>query len=267
MPTSQPCDSRRPRGFTLIELLIIIAIVAILAAILFPVFAQARSKARQATCQSNVRQIGMALTMYMQDYDENYALYQSVTKCPWPTICGTGQVTVSYFYMLQPYSKSNLYSQCPDAKKATTSSLSQRLFAEGRIGYGMAYPVPGEIGFSNQSKMEAPSSHILCADAVPDGSVSKGLNDTQGAHMAHITSPFNLLDYGLTGTATAFHQRPEARHTAKVNTLYGDGHVKSVHFETVYPLAESICKAGDGQECSRRTIRATENPTLWEAWK
>ena len=57
-------------GFTLIELLIVIAVIAILAAILFPVFAQAREKARQATCLSNMRQLGMALEMYIQDYDE-----------------------------------------------------------------------------------------------------------------------------------------------------------------------------------------------------
>jgi prepilin-type N-terminal cleavage/methylation domain-containing protein len=57
-------------GFTLIELLVVIAIIAILAAILFPVFAQARAKARQATCSSNLRQIGVGILMYAQDYDE-----------------------------------------------------------------------------------------------------------------------------------------------------------------------------------------------------
>jgi prepilin-type N-terminal cleavage/methylation domain-containing protein/prepilin-type processing-associated H-X9-DG protein len=63
---------KRQRGFTLIELLVVIAIIAILAAILFPVFAQAREKARQATCLSNNKQLGLATLMYAQDYDETF---------------------------------------------------------------------------------------------------------------------------------------------------------------------------------------------------
>src|SRR2546426_10942976 len=70
-PKEEPC-MKRNRGFTLIELLVVIAIIAILAAILFPVFAQARDKARQAACTSNLRQIGTVLVMYSQDYDGWY---------------------------------------------------------------------------------------------------------------------------------------------------------------------------------------------------
>ena len=62
----------RKRGFTLIELLVVIAIIAILAAILFPVFARAREKARQSSCLSNVKQIGLGMMMYVQDYDERF---------------------------------------------------------------------------------------------------------------------------------------------------------------------------------------------------
>jgi prepilin-type N-terminal cleavage/methylation domain-containing protein/prepilin-type processing-associated H-X9-DG protein len=66
MQNGRPCST----GFTLIELLVVIAIIAILAAILFPVFAQAREKARQTACLSNLKQVGTALMMYVQDYDE-----------------------------------------------------------------------------------------------------------------------------------------------------------------------------------------------------
>src|SRR6187431_2992756 len=73
------------RGFTLIKLLVVIAIIAILAAILFPVFAQAREKARQTTCTSNMKNLGLAIMMYVQDYDETYPpLWYQAGDGHWP---------------------------------------------------------------------------------------------------------------------------------------------------------------------------------------
>jgi len=91
---------RKPGGFTLIELLVVIAIIAILAAILFPVFAQAREKARQSSCLSNLKQIGTAMHMYMQDYDSVFMRNeQTVTGCPQT--------------LLQPYTKNTQIWVCP----------------------------------------------------------------------------------------------------------------------------------------------------------
>jgi prepilin-type N-terminal cleavage/methylation domain-containing protein len=93
----------RGNGFTLIELLVVIAIIAILAAILFPVFARARENARRASCQSNLKQIGLASMQYNQDYDER--MYgSSVAGKQWPDI-------------LQPYAKSTQIFTCPSADR------------------------------------------------------------------------------------------------------------------------------------------------------
>ena len=86
------------KGFTLIELLVVIAIIAILAAILFPVFAQAREKARQAVCTSNMKQIGLATVMYMEDYDEAWVPIQTVNAAQ--------TVWTPYYTLLNPYIKS-----------------------------------------------------------------------------------------------------------------------------------------------------------------
>ncbi len=87
----------RQHGFTLIELLVVIVIIAILAALLFPVFAQARESARRTVCLSNVRQIGMAMVEYIQDYDE-------MTPSVWQTY--TADPIVDAWNLLQPYTRS-----------------------------------------------------------------------------------------------------------------------------------------------------------------
>src|SRR5947208_10707667 len=93
------------RGFTLIELLVVIAIIAILTALLFPVFAQAREKARQTGCLSNLRQIGTAAQMYAQDYEE---------RLP-GTELGEGEGEYFWIEMLAPYTRNREIFHCPSA--------------------------------------------------------------------------------------------------------------------------------------------------------
>jgi prepilin-type N-terminal cleavage/methylation domain-containing protein len=103
--------ARRRLGFTLIELLVVIAIIAILAAILFPVFAQAREKARQASCLSNLKQIGTGLYLYLQDYDETYPINRFDIK---GIDCRT-QTGYTWKEAITPYVKSIQVWVCPSA--------------------------------------------------------------------------------------------------------------------------------------------------------
>ena len=110
--------SRPASGFTLIELLVVIAIIAILAAILFPVFAQAREKARQTSCLSNIKQIGLGLMMYAQDYDEQFPRSDYTAPSPPlnPSATGAFAARVNHYKWqawVLPYIKNTQIFFCP----------------------------------------------------------------------------------------------------------------------------------------------------------
>ena len=105
----------KSNGFTLIELLVVIAIIAILAAILFPVFAQAREKARQTSCLSNMKQLGTGLQLYVDDYDECFPNGTWEEYANMNTTDANNGVYKSFVYEMYPYVKSNGIFCCPSA--------------------------------------------------------------------------------------------------------------------------------------------------------
>jgi len=108
------------KGFTLIELLVVIAIIAILAAILFPVFARAREKARQASCQSNLKQMALGVLMYAQDYDEGLPVGVRTTE--------STPASLWWYDIVQPYVKNQQILACPSQPKSLNN---------GTLGYGI----------------------------------------------------------------------------------------------------------------------------------
>jgi len=268
----------KQRGFTLIELLVVIAIIAILAAILFPVFAQARAKARQTMCLSNNKQIGLAAMMYLQDYDEIYP-FAEIATIPPPGFCGGGYTSctsIGYLYWLQPYSKNNLYSKCPDAKTPDESQATgRRLVCEGRIGYGAAYPSPmgymwacgspWTVPSKHMAALNSPANHVLVMDAIPSGVSSYPLWRQYGYYMNVVYSPFPAAQ-GLNPGA-AFHQRPHGRHMGLVVVTFADGHTKVTPFEQLYGLPERECERNDFTYCSQINLDPNQYPQLWERWQ
>ena len=137
------------RAFTLIELLVVIAIIAILAAILFPVFARAREQARKASCQSNLKQIGLSIAMYVQDYDETYPMAYMAYSAPQPDWTGNNTATPTYWYMiLQPYVKNKQLFVCPTAGKI-----------QGSGGYGW--------NICGTKYTEAVMAQVMALDSTP----------------------------------------------------------------------------------------------------
>jgi prepilin-type N-terminal cleavage/methylation domain len=247
---------KRPAAFTLIELLVVIAIIAILAAILFPVFAQAREKARQASCMSNLKQIGLAIMQYTQDYDETFPRGADDNfRNSWPAAT-------------QPYAKSIEIFRCPSSSPAVLPASDDwrgvyiDYAANGSIlavqSEGWQNRLVGPMGLvqswmvtnfncnvtNSLAQFPRPAETVLVtekhADAMeklPDLSWQQGLYAFSGGGDANI---FNNNFFAVTegylpdGTrADAPYPRGKdgavtSKHGGLANFLFCDGHVKAM---------------------------------------
>jgi prepilin-type N-terminal cleavage/methylation domain-containing protein len=152
---------RKRTGFTLIELLVVIAIIAILAAILFPVFGQAREKARQTTCLSNNKQIGLSVAMYMQDYDNVFP--SQPTDSMW-TVAAGGKIP-TYYDILLPYQKNGQIWICPsDYPNLVNDPHGKPTLKPPALGYHMNGNLITATGLP-EAAVAAPSNCLLMREA------------------------------------------------------------------------------------------------------
>ena len=204
-------------GFTLIELLVVIAIIAILAAILFPVFARARENARRASCQSNLKQIGLGIQQYTQDYDE------SMPVCWWQY---APSVQMSWKDAIQPYVKSSQLFACPSNTfntRSTYQSLNQiplsyncnSTHAQAVFGSSAGTAYTGGSSAYKISSFQFPATTIAAFESTFTNS------DFNIANSYYTVT--NRTSAGNSGTTYLFNG-----HLSTGNYLFTDGHVKSM---------------------------------------
>jgi prepilin-type N-terminal cleavage/methylation domain-containing protein/prepilin-type processing-associated H-X9-DG protein len=238
-------------GFTLIELLVVIAIIAILAAILFPVFAQAREKARQATCLSNVKQLGLAHQMYWQDYDETLVTSWSLG------------FPGEFSFYVQPYMKNLQILICPSFKVSSQAATAcSANLAPGGVDNPTGEPFLWGYGYNTGHKWANDTGLTRNATFTLSGTYQATVNGKTvtvgyrarpliGVSLASVASPASVILLGDTADTVVaglgrddigpISKTPNAcetlrkgnwpRHTGGNTAVYVDGHAKWYRYD------------------------------------
>jgi prepilin-type N-terminal cleavage/methylation domain-containing protein/prepilin-type processing-associated H-X9-DG protein len=212
----------RAPGFTLIELLVVIAIIAILAAILFPVFAQAREKARQSMCLSNSRQLGLALQMYSQDYDE-------VVPNQWWDRDKCTEWDCTPAWQLASYTKNTKVWICPSKGRGAPDPSVTKFISYGFNWWTIAKPLaamqqPAETVFLAEVGANAEMKHL--GGNVGSGAADAAWLDHYWLRYSYPRVKVSAFSKNNQNTNHRF-QTQQGKHNATVNVVYADGHVKS----------------------------------------
>jgi prepilin-type N-terminal cleavage/methylation domain-containing protein/prepilin-type processing-associated H-X9-DG protein len=227
----------RRRAFTLIELLVVIAIIAILAAILFPIFAQAREKARQSTCQSNMKQIGLAISMYRQDYDEKMMRVQQdqpgFVPTVHPTAVSHGNNIACWRCLVAPYVKNDGIFSCPSSPRPFRIGIHYRFpTLTNPANQARSLWFTGAGNEMSDSEIKKASDTIIASDSMrvadinlsPDPEKWTDRVDIQS--VAYVRFPIQTPAYAYVHYDSD-PWRPAPRHNGTANFLYYDGHVKA----------------------------------------
>lgn len=237
--------SPQKRGFTLIELLVVIAIIAILAAILFPVFARARENARRTSCLSNLKQIGLGVMQYTQDYDELYPQTVQTNHTPINipgltnlSFSSVGQVW-SWYQMLYPYTKSTQVYLCPSSGAGTSVHGGHYGSNQHMMPYYDRPPIP-------LAGVVAPASTYIVMDAGYYMMAYTRAWNPNNAWYLPGSSKYNGLSaatQGIGQTAAEAYRAKDyenGRHFGSVNVVFADGHVKWLNAGELYSEARKF---------------------------
>jgi prepilin-type N-terminal cleavage/methylation domain-containing protein/prepilin-type processing-associated H-X9-DG protein len=254
------------KGFTLIELLVVIAIISILSAILFPVFARARENARRTSCLSNLKQIGIGVMMYVQDYDERYPMnywYGGAldanghpasdygVTCTAAGLTGQGMPCemftdntgshqgnwVTWMDIIYPYIKNKQVFVCPSAKPNGDSSS-----ASARVGSYGINAVFGSTAYQNNFDYRSPSPYrtTLPLAAIQRPSLVFMIVDSATVYNIN-TTPLGIRNY-ITAAPTNARYGIQSLHLDGMNVMFTDGHAKWLSTQRVL----SAIPAGTG---------------------